>query len=175
MKRGLAAAAVAILMAGGLFAQASLTKSAKLPTVDGSFGAAEYQFKTTVSGMTIGATLGSDDLLYLAVQAPTEGWAALGVGGLVMNGSRLFLGAIQDGKSAFIEKTGKGHFYVDAPSLVVKKWVVKTSGGSTVLELSLPSSAAINNGKLDLLFAYARVPSFVTQHAARGSLSIAIK
>src|SRR5512142_2749807 len=118
MKRGITVAAIALAMAAGLYAQASLSKSSNLPSVDGSFGASEYQFKTSVSGMTVGATLGSDDLLYLAIQAPAEGWDGLGVGGLVMNGSRLFLGAVQNGKPALIEKTGKGHFYVDATSLV---------------------------------------------------------
>jgi hypothetical protein len=175
MKRSLIAAALALALVAGLSAQAVLTKSSSLPTIDGAFNASEYQYTTTVSGIKIGATFGSDDVLYLAVEAPTSGYVGAGVDGLVMNGSRLFLGAIQDGKPAFIEKLGKGHFYTDAKDLVVKKWAVKTVGNDTVLELSLPSSAALWKGQISMIFAYSKSPKFDTHHAARGSISFTVK
>ena len=175
MKRLISIATIAIVLLGTGFAQASLSKSSSLPSVDGVIGASEYQYSGTVNGIKINATLGSDDTLYLAVEAPASGWAAVGVGGLVMNGSRLFLGAVQDGKPAFIEKTGVGHFYADAKTLVTKKWAVKTKGEDTVLELSLPASAALANGQVNVIFSYAKVPVFTTKHAARGSLSFTVK
>jgi hypothetical protein len=166
---------LALVLASGLFAQAVLTKGAQPPKVDGVFDAKEYQYTATYQGMTIGASLGSDDMLYLAIQAPTKGWVGLGVGGLVMNNSRLFLGALQDGKPAFTEKLGKGHFYTDAKDLVVKSWSVKTEGDKTTLELSLPSSAAVWQGKVNMIFAYATSPKFESKHAARGSVSLDVK
>lgn len=175
MKRLSLAALIAFVMLGGLFAESTLAKSAALPSIDGTIGATEYQYSGSVSGIKVFATLGTDDLLYIAVEAPSSGWVAAGVGGLVMNGSRLFLGAVQDGKPAFLEKAGVGHFYADAKQLVVKKWAVKTQGEDTVLELSLPASAAVWKGQVDAIFAYSKTPSFTNKHAARGSLTITVK
>ncbi len=175
MKRIIILALVALAVSGGLFAQAALSKSSSLPTVDGVIGASEYQYSAvTANGIKIYATLGSDDTLYLAVEAPTSGWVAAGVGGLVMNGSRLFLGAIQEGKPAFMEKAGVGHFYTDAKTLVIKKWAVATKGEGTMLELAIPSSAALYKGKINAIFAYAKVPSFTTKHAAHASVSFTV-
>jgi hypothetical protein len=175
MKRPLIATALAIALAAGVFAEAELSKGSPAATVDGTFGAKEYQYDSTQQGVRVGATLGSDDMLYLAVEAKTSGYVALGVGGLVMNNSRLFLGAIQDGKPAFIEKLGKGHFYADAKDLVVKKWSVKTEGGKTTLELVLPASAALWKGKINATFAFSRSPKFDSEHAARGAIPFAVK
>ncbi len=175
MKKFAVLALIALVFSGGAFSQGTLTKSASIPKLDGAIGASEYQYSGTVSDIKVFATLGNDDMLYIAVEAPTAGWVAAGVGGLVMNGSRLFLGAVQDGKPAFIEKAGVGHFYADAKELVVKNWFVKTTGSSTVLELSLPSSKAVWKGQVNAIFAYSKSPSFSSKHAARGSLSLAVK
>jgi hypothetical protein len=174
MKRIIAIAVLSAALVVGLEAQASLTKSSVLPTVDGTIGADEYQYQGTLKGIKIAATLGSDDMLYLAIEAPSAGWAGLGVGGLVMNGSRLFLGAVQDGKGAFIEKAGVGHFYTDAKTLVVKKWAVKTSGSTTVMEISLPSSAAIWKGRINAILAYSLSPSFSSKHAVHDRITFTI-
>jgi len=176
MKRLVIAVFISMALLGGAFAQASLSKSASLPVVDGAIGASEYQYAGTVAGVIkVYATLGSDDMLYIAVEAPTAGWVAAGVGGLVMNGSRLFMGMTQDGKPALIEKAGVGHFYSDAKDSVLKKWTVKTSGEDTVLELSLPASAAVSKGQLKAIFAYSKTPSFTVRHSARGSLTLTVK
>jgi hypothetical protein len=175
MKRITLMAIVALVLTMSLSAQASLSKSASLPSIDGALGASEYQFASSSNGMKIAATLGSDDNLYLAVEAPSAGWAGLGVGGLVMNGSRLFLGAVQDGKPAFIEKAGVGHFYGDAKTLVVKKWAIKSAGGVTTLELSLPASAAVWKGQINATFAFSGSPSFSARHSAYGRVTFAVK
>ena len=114
-------------------------------------------------------------MLYIAVEAPSSGYVAAGVGGLVMNGSRLFFGATQNGKPAFLEKAGVGHFYEDAKEVVVKKWAVKTKGEDTVLELSLPSGKALWKGQINAIFAYSKSPSFDSKHVARGALSFTVK
>jgi len=75
--------------------------------------------------MTIGATLGSDGMVYLSIQANTAGWVALGVGGLVMNGSRLFIAFDTGTKQSFYEQLGAGHSHGDPQDLVVSKWAVK--------------------------------------------------
>lgn len=175
MKRTLIGFLFAFALVAGLSAQASLARSGSLPSVDGTIAADEYQYSDTLNGMKVFATLGSDDTLYLAVEAPSAGWAGVGIGGLVMNGSRLFLGSVQDGKSAFIEKAGVGHFYADAKTLVVKKWAVKTAGGTTVLELSLPSSAAIWKGQINMTVAYSKSPNLASRHAAYAKVTFTLK
>jgi hypothetical protein len=166
---------IVLALANGAFAQATLTKSPSLPAADGVIGASEYQYSGTAAGMKIYATLGSDEMLYIAVEAPSSGYAAAGVGGLVMNGSRLFFGATQGGKPAFLEKAGVGHFYADAKELVVKKWAVKSKGEDTILELSLPAAKALWKGQVNAIFAYSKSPSFDSKHVARASLSFTVK
>ena len=175
MKRMTIAAIIALALASGSFAQATLTKSATQPTLDGAIGASEYQYSGTVSGMKVAATLGTNDVLYLAVEGPTSGYVAAGVGGLVMNGSRLFFGATQGGKPAFQEKAGVGHFYGEAKELVVAKWAVKTKGEDTVLELSMPAAKALWKGQINAIFAYSKSPSFSSKHAVYGSTTFTVK
>ena len=159
-----------------LFAQSnpSLSPSPALPTVDGTVADGEYQFSTLVSGMTIGVTLGTDGNLYLSIQAPTSGWVALGVGGRVMSGSRLFIAYDTGSKKFFSEEKGVGHFHTSAKDSVVSTWAVQQVGGVTTLELVMPASAAVAKGNLDLLYAYATTTAFV-HHKARGSLSLSVQ
>lgn len=175
MKRIGLAIAVAVIAAVEASAQASLTASATLPKVDGTLGSGEYASMTTVKGMKVGATLGTDGMLYLAVQAPTSGWVAVGTGGLIMNGSRLFFGAMQDGKPAFAEMTGAGHGAVPAKTQVVKKWAVASAGGATTLELVLASTDAVWKGSVNTIIAYAGVTDFRARHKANASIAYAIK
>jgi hypothetical protein len=175
MKRTAIVVAAAIIAAVEATAQASLSPSAKLPKLDGIIGSGEYAYETTVNGMKLGATLGTDGMLYLAVQAPTSGWVSVGTGGLIMNGSRLYFGAVQDGKSVFAEMTGAGHGAVPAKTTVVKKWAVASAGGATTLELVLNSSDAVWKGAVNSIFAYSNAPDFRMRHRDQGSISYAIK
>jgi hypothetical protein len=163
-----------IAISASLSAQASLSPSASSPTVDGVIGPSEYQFTTEVSGMTVGATLGKDGKLYLSVKAQTGGWVALGVGGAKMDGSRLFLAYDTGDKQVFNEQLGAGHGHKDRADDVVEKWVVKAADGVTSLELVLPASAAVADGKIDLLYAYSASTSYMFPHKARGSLSLTV-
>jgi hypothetical protein len=164
----------ALLLAASLGAQAQVIKSDKLPSLDGTVASGEYQYSTTVSGMLLGVTLGSDGRLYLSISAKTSGWVALGVGGRRMDGSRLFLAYDSGGKRDFTEQTGAGHSHSDAANEVVEKWAVKAENEMTTLELVLPARAAVADGKLDLLFSYSSTTSYSARHKARGSMSLSV-
>jgi hypothetical protein len=69
----------------------------------------------------------------------------------------------------------RSHFYADAKNLVVKKWAVKTTDGSTVLELSLPSSAAVWKGQINVIVAYSKSPSLTSRHAEHGKVTFTVK
>jgi hypothetical protein len=164
----------ALLLAASLSAQAQLSKNDKLPSPDGTVASGEYQYTTTVSGMSIGATLGSDGKLYLSVSAKTSGWVALGVGGSRMDGSRLFLAYDAGTKRDFTEQIGAGHSHSDAATKVVEKWAVKAADGVTTLELVLPAKAAVADGRLDLLYSYSGTTSYFAPHRARGSMRLSV-
>lgn len=175
MKKIIAGFLAVFAMTFAVHAQSTLKASSSIPVINGSLGPNEYQFNTTVSGMTLGATLGSDGMVYLAIQANTAGWVALGVGGPKMDGSRLFLASDSGGKKTFSEQRGAGHFHGNVKDPVTSKWAVVTAGGKTTLELSLPSSAAVVDGNLGLLFSYSTSASFASYHRARGFLSIPVE
>jgi hypothetical protein len=164
MKKSIAVLAAVVAISLSLSAQdkAILAPSASIPLPDGVVKAKEYQFNSL------------DGMLYLSIQAATSGWVALGVGGLKMDGSRLFIAYDAGGKQVFTEQTGAGHSHGDAADSIVKKYVVKQSGGTTTLELVVPASAAVAGGKLDLLYSYADTTSFAARHKARGSMEIAV-
>jgi hypothetical protein len=174
MKRTLIALAATFAFAASLQAQALLSASPSIPVPDGAVSANEYQYNTELSGMSIGASLGTDGMVYLSIQAKTSGWVALGVGGRVMNGSRLFLAYDGGQKQVFSEQDGSGHSHGDVKDPVAVKWAVKLAGGVTTLELVLPASVAISNGNLNLLFAYSDTTSFAVHHKARGSIALAV-
>ncbi len=176
MKRILLACAAMMAFAMAVAAQdQALSPTSSIPAIDGAIGANEYQYNSSASGMTLGASLGEDGQIYLAIQAKTTGWVALGVGGRVMNGSRLFLAYDSGSKKVFSEQLGAGHFHGDVKDPVAGKWAVKQDGGVTSLELVVPASAALTDGKLNLLFAYADGSSFSARHKARGSVTIPVQ
>ena len=149
-----------LALTAALGAEGKLAPTSSLPVPDGSVATNEYQFTADVSGMSLGATLGTDGKLYLSIRAKTSGWVALGVGGGRMDGSRLFLAYDTGSKQAFYEQRGAGHSHKDLADAVVEKWAVKAAAGATTLELVLPASAAVVDGKMRLLFAYSRTTSY---------------
>jgi hypothetical protein len=174
MKRAIVVLLTVLALTAWAEDQATLTKSSSIPVPDGVVGPNEYQFNKTDSGMTVGATLGSDGMVYLAVQAKTTGWVALGVGGYKMDGSRLFLAYDTGKKRVFNEQIGKGHFHSDVKDPVVSKWAVKQADGVTTLELVLPEGAAVKDGSIDILYAYSNSTIYMIPHKAKGVVSLKV-
>lgn len=174
MKKTASSAIILLFLATALSAQGKLAPTSSLPVPDGSVSTGEYQFSSDQSGMSLGAALGNDGKLYLSISAKTGGWVALGVGGQRMNGSRLFLAYDTGTKQVFNEQRGVGHSHKDLSDAVIEKWAVKASGGITTLEIVLPASSAVADGRLDLLYAYSGSTSYMLPHKARGSLSLTV-
>lgn len=175
MKRAAFALGFISLFSIAAFAQDLVASTAPLPLQDGVVAAGEYQFTSTQSGIKVSATLGADNLLYLAIEAPTKGWVALGTGSAVMDGARLFIAWEADGKGNLSEQVGAGHYHAVATDSLAKKWALKTNGGTTSFELVVPASAAISGGKVVVLASYAATASLTQRHAARVSLSLTVK
>lgn len=174
MKKRLYSSVIMLSLVAILGAQGRLTPTSSLPVPDGSVSDGEYQFSSDQSGMSLGASLGSEGKLYLSIRAKTAGWVALGVGSQRMDGSRLFLAYDTGAKQVFNEQLGTGHFHKDLADPIVEKWAVKADGGFTTLELVMGAGSAVAEGKLGLLFAYSGSTSYMLPHKARGSLSLTI-
>jgi len=70
----------------------TLAPSALKPVADGLFGAAEYSLTGSYNGMKLGTSLSADGkTLFVALEAPTAGWVAVGLGSLKMNGAFMVL------------------------------------------------------------------------------------
>lgn len=125
--------------------------------------------------MAIGATLGDDGKLYLSIRAKTGGWVALGLGDGKMDGSRLFIAYDRGKKQVFKEQKGAGHSHKDLADPATEKWAVKAEEGYMTLELEVPASVAISDGKIGLLYAYSGSTMLFLPHKARGTMTLQVK
>jgi hypothetical protein len=175
MKKHMLATLAVLLLAGtGAAAQDALVATDQLPVRDGAIGGGEYQVTKTMGSVTVAASLGSDRQLYLAIQAKTSGWVALGTGSGRMDGASLFLAALQKGAPVLSEQLGKGHGHSDAPFELVSDWKLSSADGLTTLELVLPAAKVLSGSKLNLLWAYGNSSDLKSRHAGRGALSLAV-
>ncbi|HTX72918.1 MAG TPA: DOMON domain-containing protein [Rectinemataceae bacterium] len=169
-----AIAALFAVVASGIAGAQDVKRTANNPSIDGSFGATEYVYTHDSQGIKFGASLSQDgSTLYLAVEAPTAGWVAIGLGTTVMNGSYIVMGA-DGGNPSVIEQMGQGHSHGSTASKVIKS-SVKTTGSNTVLEFSLPAADFVKNGTLQVILAYGRSTDFRTRHVTHASLVLSVQ
>ena len=164
---------VAAIAASGFAAPLSL--GVGTATVDGAIGQGEYANFATLSGIGFGSSLSADgSVLTLAVQAPTTGWVAIGLGANVMNGAWMLL-AYDDGvKPAYSEQLGAGHFHKAVTASKLLKSVVKQSGGVTVLEVQVKAADFIKDGNLPVIMAYGKSADFVSRHVKYAMTSLVV-
>jgi hypothetical protein len=167
-----------LLCAAAGFAQgAGLAVTAAKPVVDGVVHPGEYSFTQQSGPLTLSASR-SADTLYLAVTAKTDGWVAVGLGSLKMNGSMIFMGFVgTDGKAQFKPQAGSGHAHKDASvsvSETVISSAIKEADGVTTMEIALKAGAYVKSGQqaLELILAVGEDKSFVPYHSYRNSLSL---
>jgi len=136
-----------------------------VPVTDGILKQSEYPQLDTYQDMRLGQAVSTDGkTLYFALEAPTSGWVALGLGANRMDGAYLILG-YDDGKNAVVsEETGRGHSH--QPNAVKKLLTsaVKETSGKTVLEFSLPASDYAGISSLKMLLAYGKQDNFTSIH-----------
>jgi hypothetical protein len=182
MKRSIALMSALLLLfflgaAAGFAQSGSLAVSTKRTVVDGVVNPAEYSYNQEFGPLTLSANR-TAETLYLAVAGKTDGWVAVGLGSLKMNGSTIFMGFVgNNGKAQFKVQAGNGHSHRDAPAgetATVVSYALKETGGVTTMEIALKSSAYIKSGQsaLELIFAVGEDKSFVPYHSYRNSLSL---
>lgn len=126
--------------------------------MDGAVKADEYSFSKDF-GQLILYVNRTADTLFLAVDWKTAGWEAIGLGSAKMDSATIFMGYVDaDGKVQFAPQAGSGHSHSDTTKEVastVVSYDLKTTGGTTTLEIALKADSYIKKGQssLELIFA----------------------
>ncbi len=163
-KRGIAILALS-LVAAALEAQV-LSPTSNAPSADGLVRDGEYSFRGTYRDMTLHLSLSRDgSVLYVALEAPTPGWVAAGLGSLRMDGAFMVMAYDEAGKKVVSEETGSGRRHSPNPVRKLASQAVLESGGRTTLEFSLPAAAYISGGSLRMILAYGRRDDLSSMHA----------
>ena len=157
-------------------AGAQATVPGETPKADGAVTVGEYRYSTEWQGIKLGVQLSADrNTLYVAVQAPTAGWVAAGLGSLRMNGAFMVLGYSQGGKGYVSEETGSARGHKPNPGKRLTAWAVSESGSGTVLEFSVPAAGFLKGDSVEMILAYGTKDDFVSKHAKYGSATIPLK
>jgi len=153
----------------------TLAPSALKPVADGLFGAAEYSLTGSYNGMKLGTSLSADGkTLFVALEAPTAGWVAVGLGSLKMNGAFMVLAYDKSGTPSISEQTGAGHGHKPNTVNILTAGAVKEAGGVTVLEFALPAAGFTGAASLKMLVAYGKNDNFTSIHSKFASTEITI-
>lgn len=150
-----------------------LPAGAMAPKADGVLSPSEYPAVKTGAGMSLGVALSNDEkTLYLAVQAPTAGWVALGVGSLRMDGAFMVLAFDANGAQTVSEQTGKGHGHSPNATKKLISAAVKEANGMTTLEIALPSAGYTAGDAVKLIFAYGGADNLNSMHRGFSSAEV---
>jgi len=115
--------------------------------------------------MKLSLSLSADaSTLHVALEAPTSGWVAVGLGALKMNGSFMVLAYVDKGAVAISEQTGIALGHKENKTKVLLASAAREANGSTLLEYSLPASAYTSWPSLRLIVAYGRPDNFSSKH-----------
>ncbi len=153
-----------------------LPQAQEVPSADGIVEKGEYPFIKTAGKADIGIALSSDSsVLYMFISVPTEGWVALGLGSLKMDGSFMVFAFDNEGKISITEETGKGKLHSINKTSILQTSAVKEKDGITVLEFSVKSADFVKNGKLDFIAAYGNRDSRTSIHTWKSPVSVQIQ
>jgi hypothetical protein len=146
---------------------------AQIPVTDGVLGTNEYARTETKAGITVAASLSPDGTtLYLAVQAKTSGWVAIGAGSQKMDNAFMALAFVAGTTQTITEETGKGKGHSVNTQKLLKSAVVAEAGGSTTLEISLPVAGFVKDKAIELIAAYGAQDNRTSMHRARASFKL---
>lgn len=156
-----------------LSAEQKLTVSSTTPVVDGVIGNGEYSWSTQADQATLYLNR-TGDVLSAAIKSKSTGWVGIGFGSDRMNGAKIFIGYVKDGKPAFEQQIGRGHTHRGTPSPLEVKYALSEKDGVTVMELSFKLSDIIAGGssELQVLVAYGPSDDFFSYHLFREALTV---
>ena len=141
--------------------------------VDGMIGSGEYPNRRDLKEGTLYWKV-VEEQMFIAYDAPTEGWVSLGFGGLRMDGTLMILGYVDGGEQAYTVDRGQGHRHSPISESIDLDVAVKESSDKTVLEIRIPLSAfpANSSGGSDHIIAFGRRDNFTSLHRYRDAQSL---
>jgi hypothetical protein len=154
------------------FAQ-KLPGSSPAATVDGVIAANEYALVVPLDTATLYATR-TADTLFLALEAQTTGWVALGAGSAKMDQAWIYIGYVTGDQAVLAPQQGAGHGHKDASGAPQVKYKLGEREGRTTLELAFRSADLIASGQTELacLVAYGSADNLSSYHAFRRAVTI---
>jgi hypothetical protein len=162
---------VGLAVAAG--AQSRLQITSKPATIDGTISEGEYSWSMKFDGLTLYLNR-TTDTVAAAVEANTTGWVAVGFGSSVMNGARIYIGVVQNGKGSVTPQIGRGHSHTDTSAVLGVDSAVKEQNGVTVMELGLKASDLLGSSPstLPLIVAYGPSDNITQYHSFRTGLEV---
>jgi hypothetical protein len=174
------AVAMFFVAVAGFSQEKTLAVGSAKPIVDGVVEAGEYALKNDYGSMQLYLSR-SPDTLYVGTVGLTQGWVAVGLNSLKMDGASIFMGAVgEDGSVRFSPQTGSDHRHSDMKAETVSdsvvSYAVTETDGSTTLEIALKAGSYIMDGQnsLDMIFAIGPADTFYASHVFRGSQKVAL-
>ncbi len=168
---------VAAMIAAAVSAGAQeLSPSSAAPAADGVVKPGEYSVVVDRNGMRLGLSLSADgSTLYAAIEAPTTGWVAIGLGSLKMNGAFMVLAYDNAGEAFVSEETGAGYGHKPNPGKRLSASAVKEAGASTTLEFAVPAAGLADARTVKLILAYGKKDDRSSKHSKYASVELPIK
>jgi hypothetical protein len=165
----------AVALTSGAQEARTLATTATPAKVDGVFADKEYSLVSESAGMKLGLTWTADGL-FVGLSAPTAGWVAVGLGAAKMDGAIMYIGYVSGDETRLKVQKGAGHRHADLETNAPARYVMRETGGQTVLELALAPTGLIARGQksLDVLVAMGGADSFVSFHKARAGFSVGL-
>jgi hypothetical protein len=129
----------------------------------------EYSYTRRETGMTLYANWRGESL-YLALQAGTGGWVAIGINARIMDGAHIMIGFSDGGRTVFKEQVGSGHSHRDTGNELVRDHAVTESGGRTSMEVELRAMDVLaGRDSLDVVTGYGERDSLSMYHGKNRS------
>ncbi len=175
MQRKALALISSLVIVAALATAQTLAPQATAPTIDGNVQKGEYSVMQSSKGFWLGVALSADkSTLTIGLAAGTTGWISVGLGSLRMNGSFMVIGFDSNGKQTITEEKGVGHGHSPANTHKVLKSVIKTAGGQTSLEFSIPAAEFVKDGKLQLILGASNTADLISFHPKFASVEIPV-
>lgn len=149
---------------------------AAAPIADGRIAAGEYATSFERNGIKAWVSLSADGAtLYAAIEAPTAGWVALGLGSLKMNGAYMVLAYDASGTPFVSEETGVGFSHRPNADKRLLASAVKEAGTATTLEIALPAKGLADGASLRMLLAYGTRDDRTSKHSLYATAELPVR
>lgn len=164
MKRIISVIALSSIVAASAFTQ----------TVDGTVAAGEYSKTAAVDSTKVSYALSADGAtLFVAFEAPTAGWVAVGLGSQRMSGAYMVMAYVDNGVATITEETGKGHSHAVNSSAKLIASSATEKNGTTTVEFAVPAKDFA--ASLPVVLAFGKKDNRTSMHSWFGNATLALR